>query len=521
MPSSPRRALRAALLATVALVGASLPGPSGSPALAQAVTQAQAGDLAKQLQAWMASVVGPKLPIPAEILQVVPDGERFRVNLPVPALAPFATFQDAAGKPTQSVLSVAIRPMDGTKWRVEAMDLPAVMMLTPEGAAALQSTSGVAPSSSPDAKPAAEMRIRTQSASGVFDTSQATESRFEWKHEGIAYIARNMGARGEDRSTVDVSSGTTTLKPNGSGGLTIRTDAVMDGYRAVTNTAMGPMRMEMKRVRMVGELGALVTSQVTTIVQTVVGLGMDAQAAKGADPKTADAKAREAANREGLRKVIAALKGIMGGLTVEETIEGLDIEMMGQKGSAAKLVFNLGGGAPSDKFKAFLEIGLDGLKVPALPPQYVDLMPRSVMLRPSVGNIDVKALTALAEEASADNADSAAMEAKLKNLLTKGGTELGVDRLVIDLGFARLQASGAATMVAEDRFKGGGEISMTGFDALMDRAQKLPEAGMAIPVLALLGGLAKTEGDKKVWRLTFSEDQKVLVNGMDITKIGK
>jgi len=521
MPSSPRRALRAALLATAALVGASLPGPSGSHALAQAITDAQASDLAKQLQAWMASVVGPKLPIPADILKVVPDGPRYRVNLPVPALAQFATMQDTAGKPTQSLISVALRPIEGTKWRVEALDLPSVITLTPDGAAALQSTAGVAPSPSPDAKPAAEMRIRAQSASGVFDTSQTTESRFEWKHEGIVYVARNMGARGEDRSTVDVSSGSTTLRPNGSGGLTIRTDAVMEGYNALTNTAMGPMRMNMKRVRMVGELGALVTSQVTTIVQTVVGLGMDAQAAKGADPKTADAKAREAANREGLRKVIAALKGIMGGLTLEETIEGIDIEVMGQKGSAAKLVFNLGGGAPSDKFKAFLEVGLDDLKIPAVPPQYAELMPRSVVVRPSVGNIDVKALTALAEEASADNADTRAVEAKLQNLLTKGGTELGVDRLVIDLGFARLQASGAATMVAEDRFKGAGEVSMTGFDALMDRAQKLPEAGMAIPVLALLGGLAKTEGDKKIWRLTFSEDKKVLVNGMDITKIGK
>lgn len=532
MPSPSRRAFRAALLASAALIGAGLAVPLVPAARAQTVTEAQAGDVAKQLQAWMSGIVGPKLPIPADILRVVPDGPRYRINLPVPALTPFLTMQDVAGKPTQALLSVAIRPIEGTKWRVEALDLPSVLTLTPEGAgalAALHGTAGATPSAPSSgaqaapaaAQPSAEMRIRAQSASGVYDTSLATESRFEWRHEGIAYVARNIGGKGEDRSAIDLSTGVTTLKPNGSGGLSVRTEASMEGYNALSNTAMGPLRMTMKRVRMAGELSALMTAQFTTIVQTVVTLGMEAQAAKAADPKTVDAKAQEAAKRAGLRKVIAALKGIMGGMTLEETIEGIDVDVMGQQGSAGKLTVSLGGGAPADKFKAFIEIGLDALKIPALPPQYLDLLPRSIAVRPSVGNIDVKAMTALAEQAAADDADTAALEAKLKDLVTKGGTELGLDRLVIDLGFARLQANGSATMVDEDKFKGAGEISMTGFDALMDRAQKMPEAGMAIPMLALLKGLGKTEGDRLIWRLTVAEDQKVLVNGMDISKLGK
>lgn len=529
MPSPSRRALRAALLASAALIGVNLAAPLVPTARAQSVTEAQAGDVAKQLRAWMTGIVGPKLPIPADMLRVVPDGARYRVNLPVPALTPFLTMQDIAGKPTQSIISVAIRPIEGTKWRVEAIDMPSVMTLTPDGAAALRGLSGLqspptgtgGAQAAPAPKPSGEMRIRAQSASGVYDTSLATESRFEWRHEGITYVARDIGAKGEDRSSIDLSTGVTTMKPNGSGGLTIRTEASMEGYNALSNTAMGPLRMAMKRVRMTGELSALMTAQFTTIVQTVVSLAVDAQAAKAADPKTVDPKAQEAAGRAGLRQVIAALKGIMGGMTLDETIEGIEVEVMGQQGSAGKLAILLGGGAPSDKFKAFIEIGLDALKIPALPPQYADFMPRSIAVRPSVGNIDVKAMTALAEQAAADNADNAALEAKLKDLLTKGGTELGVDRLVIDLGFARLHASGSATMVDEDKFKGAGEISMTGFDALMDRAQKIPEGGMAIPVMALLKGLAKTEGDRLVWRLTVSEDQKVLVNGMDITKLGK
>ena len=61
---------------------------------------------------------------------------------------------------------------------------------------------------------------------------------------------------------------------------------------------------------------------------------------------------------------------------------------------------------------------------------------------------------------------------------------------------------------------------MTGYDALMDRVQKMPEAAQGIPVLALLRGLARTEGDKLVWRLELTEDQKITVNGVDLRKLG-
>jgi len=515
MPILPRCGLRAALLASAVLLGAGPTAFLAAPASAQTVTEAQAADVAKQLQAWMSSIVGPKLPIPPDLLRVVPDGSRYRINLPIPALSPLASMQDVSGKPTEAVLSLAVKPLEGTRWRIEALDMPSRITLSPEGAAMLGSVSGVAPSPN-GPKPEAEFRLRSQSITGEYDTSLATEARVEWRHEGISYAARNVGGSKEDRSTIDLSTGVTTLKPNGSGGVTIRTETQMEGYSSFSDGATGKLRVAAKRLAMRGELGALMTSQFTSIIQTVVRLAVDNQAGGMTD----DGKKRQAESREGLRKVIAAMKGIMSGMTLEEIVEGLEVEAMGQGGGATKVTFGLGGTAPSDKFKAFLEVGLEGLKIAALPPDYLDLVPRSIVLRPVVGNIDVKKLTALAEEAAADDANHDALQGKLIELITKGGTELGLERLAIDLGFARLQASASAVVVAEDRYKGTGEVSITGFDALMDKAQKMPEGAMALPVMALLKGLAKTEGDRLIWRIAFSEDKKVLVNGMDISKLG-
>ena len=513
-----RHGAKAALLASAVLFG--LSGPAG----AQTRTDAQAQDLSKQLQEWMVSILGPKVPLPPNVVKVSPDGERFRINLPLPP--GLVSMQDTAGKPTDALFSAAVRPIGGTRWRVEAFDMPALAQLSPESAAALGALSGGMPNNTPGNKPSgtaggpaaapkAEFRIRSQSASGMFDTSLATESRLEWRMEGITYTAENLGGQADGRTTTDIYTGTTRLSPARGGGIDIASEGVIEGYSQVsTNATMGPMRIMAKRMQVRGELGALMTNQITNIIQTIVGLGMDAQAG-GSDPKR-----QEAAKKDGLRKVIALMKGIMGGLSVEETVEGLEVEMMGQRGGAGRLAVAFGSAAPTDKFKAFLEIGLDGLKVSGLPPQFADLMPRSIVLRPTIGNIDVKALTALAEEAAADNADAPAVERKFMALITTGGTELGMERLSIDLGFARLQASGTATMISQDWFKGQGEIAVTGFDALMDRAQKMPEAAQAVPALALLKGLGKTEGDRLVWRLSLTDDKKVLVNGMDLAKLG-
>ena len=529
MSPRPRRGFRGFLLASaIALPMAASPLLPPLQAYAADVTPAQAQDVAKQLQDWMSALLGGKVPLPPDLFNVTPAGELYRLTIPVPP--GFLVMQDGAGKPTNAIYTAGLRSLGGTRWGIEEFRMPAVITLSPEAAGSLATglagASGMGatppggkPGTAAAPAPGLEIRIRSQSATGVYDTSLKTESRMEVTTQGISVRSIGLGqANQRSEGTVDRFTGLFQLRPTASGGVDSISDWTMDGYAGVSSDpTMGEMKVTVRRIRMRGEIGALMTAQVTSALQTGIQMAMDtAMQIAPANPadKLGDA------GRAKLKTIIAALKGVMSGMVMEETIEGISLAMMGQSGSAERVLFMLGGSAPGPKFGAHLELGVDGLKVAGLPPQYADLLPRSVSVRPVVSNIDVVALTALADEAVDPKADMDAIQAKLIGLFTGNGVKVGIERLLIDLGTTKLTATGSLTPTSPMTASGQAEIAMTGYDALMDRVQKMPEAMQAIPVLALVRGLARTEGDKLVWRLAMTDDQKITVNGVDLRKLG-
>ncbi len=524
------RLRRGLLLATAVALPLALSPIAVSGAHAADVTPAQAQDVAKQLQDWMTAMLGGKVPIPPDLIKVVPAGELYRLTIPVPPAV--LQMQDGAGKPTDALYALTLRSLGGTRWGIEEFRMPSVMALSAEAAgglsAGLAGASGMAvappggksaPGAAPTAAPSMEIRIRSQSGTGVYDTSLKTESRLEITTQGISVRSAGLGQPGQrSEGTIDRFTGSFQLRPTASGGVDTINDWTMEGYTGLSaDPTLGEMKFSARRVRIRGELGALMTAQVTSVVQTAIQMAMDA-AAQGKPANPADKLGD--AGRAKLRTIIAALKGVVSGMSLEESVDGLGLSLMGQSGSAERVLFLLGGGAPDGKFGAHMELGVDGLKVPALPPQYADLLPRSVSVRPVVSNIDVVALTKLADEALDPKADMDALQAKLLGLFMGNGVQVGIERLLIDLGTTKLTASGSVTPMSPTSAKGQAEIAMTGYDALMDRVQKMPEAMQVIPVLALVRGLARTEGDKLVWRLAVTEDQKITVNGVDLRKLG-
>lgn len=522
-----RRGFRGFLLASaMALPMAATPLLPALQAHAADVTAAQAQDVAKQLQDWLSTLLGGKVPLPPDLFNVAPAGELYRLTIPVPP--GFLVMQDGAGKSTNAIYTAGLRPLGGTRWGIEEFRMPAAITLSPEAASGLSiGLAGAAgmgatpPGGKPGAAaaPGMEIRIRSQSATGVYDTSLKTESRMEVTTQGISVRSNGLGqASQRSEGTVDRFTGLFHLRPTASGGVDTVSDWTMDGYAGVTSDpTVGEMKVSARRIRIRGEIGALMTMQVTSALQTGIQMAMDS-ALQITPPNPADKLGD--AGRAKLKAIIAALKGVMSGLAVEETIEGFSLAMMGQSGSAERILFTFGGSAPGAKFGAHLELGVDGLKVTGLPPQYADLLPRSVSVRPTVSNVDVAALTALAEQAVDPKADMDMLQTKLIGLFTGNGVKVGIERLLIDLGSTKLTATGSLTPTSPMTATGQAEIGMTGYDALMDRVQKMPEAMQAIPVLALVRGLARTEGDKLVWRLAMTEDQKITVNGVDLRKLG-
>ena len=524
------RGTRATVFASVFTLGLNLPSQAAD------VTTAQANDVAQQLRTWLAGLLANRVPISPEMLMVVPAGESYNVSVRFPG--GFIARSDEAGKPTDAWLTAIVRPEQGTRWRIESMKLPATFRLTPEAAAALGAMGAMGamdadeplapkppndqkePPAAPVAVPSMEWQTRTQTASGVFDTAQASDSRLEYRMEGIKYEARNLGGSPESHVTVERIAGLSMMHPTPSGAVDFAAEGVMDGYTSVsTNPIIGSVRVSAKRVVGRGAMGAVMTSQLADLIRTVVTLGMDANAAKesGTDLNGKDEKAARAA----VRTMIAQLKGIMGGAKLEETFEGIEVQAGDGRGSAEQAGFSFGGDAPADKLQAFTEFSATSLKIQGTPPQYADFVPRSFVVRPTVANIDVKGLTKLAEDASADGADPDEMQARLLNLVTNSGVRLGFEHLDVDLGFASMVASGTATVVGPNAYHGQADVTVMGLDDLMQRVQKLPDSGQALAVLAMAKGIGKADGKKTTWHIAMSEDSKVMINGMDMSKMGR
>ena len=504
--------LKQALLASVFTFGLTAQGHTAD------VTADQAKAVADQLRGFLTGLLTDRVKIPADLTTVSPAGEAYRIVVQS-ADGPVAR-TDEAGKPTTAWFTATVRPETGTRWHIDSMSFPASYRLSPDGASMLSAL--MPPAAGPGApKPISmEWKVRSQSITGVYDTALATESRLDFKAEGIAYDAHNLGAGADSHTTVERMEARYSIVPNGSGGVDYRMAGTMDGYAAVSdNPALGPVDFKTRHVTVNGETKAVMTTQVGDLIRMAIRLGMDANANDAKGP-TAQAENDKAA-RAALRTMIGLLKGVLAGMKVDETFEGIEVKAGPGSGTADRAGVAFGGEAPSDTLKAFMEFSVGGLKVAGLPPDMAGFVPRSFVVRPTVANIDVKALTKIASDASEEGADPDAATAQLMALMTGGGVKIGFEHLDADLGYASMTGSGEATVVGPNAVQGTADIVVKGFDALLGHAAKLPNPAQAMAVLAMAKGFGKSDGDRTVWHIAVSPDNKILVNGVDVTGGGR
>ena len=103
-------------------------------------------------------------------------------------------------------------------------------------------------------------------------------------------------------------------------------------------------------------------------------------------------------------------------------------------------------------------------------------------------------------------------------LLADHPVELAIEDLLIDLGPLRLKGQGSLIVSSPQEAGGEAELRATGLDALIRRANAVPELKMAAPVLIFLKGIAKQEGNESVWSITYA-DKKVMVNDTDLSDL--
>ena len=168
---------------------------------------------------------------------------------------------------------------------------------------------------------------------------------------------------------------------------------------------------------------------------------------------------------------------------------------------------------------AWVELGVDELASPSLPPKVATYLPHHVEFKPSLSGIPTADLHKLAMDATEAGADSSTLAPDIAAIVSHSGAELGMEALAFDLGPAKVAGTGRVTITSPGTWHGEAHLTATGFDELATQARANPDLQQALPALIMLRGLAKPDGERLVWDIV-SDGPSVKVNGLDLSQLG-
>ncbi len=464
--------------------------PAG--AMAQPIDQDTARTLQQTLQSWFAGLLGPNLGAVPQSLRVTAQDDHFRVTLP---------FADATG---DNEVAADVRPLDGGRWSVDALHLPAASRFT------LQMPE---PGGPPGVKVPTvfALSIGTQDSHAVLDPAFASPSRLDVDLGNVGLLTDS--ARQHQEQHIDRYEMQTTLEPR-DGRVDMVHQGTLTGWRSASRindhaaVAFGADRIEAH-----GRIDGIDRDHAAALLTAVGGLLATLPPAGVAQHGDA---AMSAPARAALRALIEATHGVITGMQGEETIEGLHVAFAGQGEATVRHVrIGVDGAAPDGMLHAGFDIVLDGMAAQDVPAQAASLIPHHIELHPSLAGVSLADLTALALEATDPHADKARLQADAMTLLSHGGVTVGLDTLALDVGPAELHGRGQVLVTAPDAYHAEAHVTATGLDALMQQAHGNPQLEQALPFLAIARGFAQPEGDHLVWDIV-AGTAGVTVNGIPL-----
>ncbi len=468
-------------------------------AQAETIGPAQAQALQQQLKDWLSSIIGPSIALPDLPLRFTGEGDHYKVTLPIPGLA--TPSGDAA-------VTASVRPLDGGRWAIDDVRLPNAANFT----VTLPDNSD----NSAGGPTKVDLQLGKQEAHAVIDPSLATASTMQAQVAGITVVSDSPKQHQEQR--IDAYKAQSSLKPAADGTLDLDMDAVMDGWRSAARTgddtavAIGAQRFSAN-----GKVSGVSHERVTAVIAATSGLlaALPAHVAeKGSKTELTPA------DKAQVRKLIEALDGVVQSVRLEESIDGLQVEIAGAGGlSMKRFTLGFGGDAPNSRLHVWFDFGLDGLDSPSLPPKIAAFLPRHIVLRPSLSGIAPADLKKLALDATAEDPDDQDLEDDVAAMFAHGGVDLGIEALAFDLGSAKIEGKGRLTILSTESWRGDARLTATGLDDLAAQAKAHPELQQALPVLVMLRGLARPEGDRLIWDIA-SDKGVTTVNGIDLSQLG-
>lgn len=461
-------------------------------AAAQTIDQEAARTLQQNLQSWFVDLLGPELGAPEQKLRVTAEDDHFRVALP---------FTDATG---DNEVSADVRPLDGGRWSVDALRLPAASHFT------LQMPEPGGPAGS-EVPTRLSLSIGTQHSHARFDPALASPSRLDIDLGNVGLVTDSASQHQEQR--IDRYIVRTTLEPH-DGRMDLTDETTITGWRSASRVGDQPaVAFGADHIQGRGRIDGIDRDRAAALLSAASGLlaTLPPAAAAQRGDVTLSAPARAA-----LRAMIESLRGFMTGVQGEQTIDGVHVAIAGQgEATVRHMRFGIDGAAPDGVLHAALDIGLDGIAVQNLPPQAAGLVPRHLALHPTVAGVSVADLTTLALEATDQDVDHARLQADAAALLAHGGVTFGLDRLDLDVGPAELHGRGHILVTGSNEYQARAHITATGLDELMKQARDNPDLQRVLPFLAVARGFAQPDGDHLVWDIV-AGPAGLTVNGIEL-----
>jgi hypothetical protein len=226
-----------------------------------------------------------------------------------------------------------------------------------------------------------------------------------------------------------------------------------------------------------------------------------------------------------LRLAVESLQDMLSSVQLEETLDGIQVEMAGVGDMSAKrIMMGMGGDSVDGRLRAWIELALDELASPSLPPNIAAYLPHHLEIKPSLSGVlatDLHnlALDATESGASEPGAANDRLAADLAAMFSHGGIKLGLETLSFDLGAAKVEGTGAITVSSPGVWHGRAHLEAAGLDELTAQARTSPELQSALPALIMLRGLAKQDSERLVWDVV-SDGTTTTVNGFDLSQLG-
>lgn len=457
-----------------------------SPGLAQPAPP-DAAALQSGLRAWFEGLLAPAFMLSEPPLTVVADGEGFVLSLPV----------TEKGKADQAI-TATLRPLSGGRWSLDNLRVPAAGVITLD----------------PTAGSASDMTysIADQSARAVIDLSLASRSSATMELRDVALAMRVDGQNQAQRFERYVIQGT--LIPGADGRVHLVQNATITGWES--SFEIGPSsaaETEIRRGRIGMRLDGLRTERLAAAFTSIKALIAEVRAGNGPD---ADAKALPPGMRAQARMLIESFRDIATRIEGEETLDDFSMKIPGVgEIELEQLHFAMGGEAPDGRLRAWAEIVLDGLDIADLPQGIRDYIPSRIALRPVLSGISTEQVFALLLHAVEEKPDEDRLTKDATAMLTTGGASIGLESMTLEIDKLRIEGNGRLRMLTPTKAGIEARLTATGLDATMADAGKKADLRMIMPVLAMIRGLGRPEGDKIVWDLAITDDQ-ALVNGIDM-----